>query len=100
MGVLAAAAGIAEPTRADPAVPSTRIAGMMIARLMRMAPPGNYAGQRPGGRSRRAHRPCWVYCQQYALRNHFDKIFSKRNLLHDLPRYLRVRCRVMCRELM
>lgn len=39
MGTFAAAAGIAEPTRADPATPSARMAGITNARPMRMIPP-------------------------------------------------------------
>ena len=42
LGTLAATAGIAEPTKADPAKPSATIAGMMMARPMRMTPPANF----------------------------------------------------------
>jgi len=42
MGTFAAAAGIAEPTRADPATPSARIVGIIKARPMRMTPPPNF----------------------------------------------------------
>ena len=44
MGTFAAAAGIAEPTKADPATPSARIAGIMKARPMRMTPPPQLLG--------------------------------------------------------
>jgi hypothetical protein len=43
-GTFAAAAGIAEPTIADPAIPSARIAGMIKARPMRMTPPPQLPG--------------------------------------------------------
>jgi len=49
MGTLAAAAGIAEPTRADPATPSARIAGIRKARPMRMTPPPLLPG--PAGKA-------------------------------------------------
>ena len=44
MGTFAAAAGIAVPTRADPATPSARIVGMIKARPMRMSPPPQLPG--------------------------------------------------------
>jgi len=49
-GTFAAAAGIAEPTRADPATPSARIAGMIKARPMRMIPPPQLPGLAGCGR--------------------------------------------------
>jgi len=55
LGTLAATAGIAEPTKADPARPSATIAGMMMARPMRMTPPCQTS--RPGPRQPRSSAP-------------------------------------------
>ena len=43
-GAFAAAAGIAAPTIAEPAIPSARIAGIIKTRPMRMTPPPQLPG--------------------------------------------------------
>ncbi len=53
LGACPAATDIAEPAMIDPVAPSARIAGMMIARLMRMIPPWRFPEV-----SRQVARPC------------------------------------------
>src|SRR6266700_6254447 len=71
LGALAATAGIAEPTEADPAKPSATIAGMMIARPMRMTPPCQTSRPGPGAAPvTGARAPAGVITTIYAGESH------------------------------
>ena len=67
MDAFAATAGSVEPTRADPATPSATIAGMMIARPMRMTPPRKSPGQWPGSPAVGHERPSACYFHELTV---------------------------------
>ena len=87
MGMLVAAAGIAEPTRADPATPSARMAGMMKARPMRMIPPSDCRGQRAGRPAGGLHwSNQWRYCHYLCpVSDHYAFCYRKKAAIHLAP---------------
>jgi hypothetical protein len=95
LGTLAATAGIAEPTKADPAKPSARMAGIMKARPMRMTPPCQTPRPGPGvAPVADACAPAGVITAVYAGESYYRLLIVAK----QFTCYLRIRCHPICRE--